>query len=116
MVVNGKSATMLELQAIADICFSVVECYSTQDFLVPKNTIRPIRFDQMFECTGRIRLWIQAGHCMALVDQNSQPLIQNIFDDSEILQANSYSAREEEKNEESDVRDKDSDISGASKR
>jgi len=35
MAVNGKAASQLELQAVADICFSVVECYSTRDFLVP---------------------------------------------------------------------------------
>ena len=29
MAVSGKAASSLELQAIADICFSVVECYST---------------------------------------------------------------------------------------
>jgi len=36
-----------------------------------------------------------AGHCVALVDPQAQPLLQNIFDDSELLQAISASACEE---------------------
>jgi len=43
MAVNGKAAGTLELQAIADICFSVVECYATEDFCVPVHTIYPLR-------------------------------------------------------------------------
>ena len=41
---NNMAASQLELQAIADICFSVVECYSTEDFFVPKRIIVPLRF------------------------------------------------------------------------
>ena len=57
----------------------------------------------MPECRSCIRLWIQDDHCIALVDSRSQPHIRNIFDESEISHAVSYSARE-------DSRDKDSDI------
>jgi len=87
---------MLELQAIADICFSVVECYSEQDFFMPMQIIYPKRYSQMPECKGRIRLWIHTNHCMALVDRDSQHLIQNISDDSDKLQAVSINANDEE--------------------
>ena len=40
---NNMAASQLELQAIADICFSVVECYSTDNFHGPKSTIWPLR-------------------------------------------------------------------------
>ena len=43
MAVKGTAATMLECQVIADICFSVVECYSTDDFYTPKKIIWPLR-------------------------------------------------------------------------
>ena len=79
MAVNGKVASPLLFQAIADICFSVVECYSINDFLVPFDIIYPLRFSTIDDCKGRIRLWIQGSHCMALVDHQSQPLIKNIF-------------------------------------
>ena len=83
MMVNRQLGSMLELQAIADICFSVVECYATRDFYVPVHTILPLRFAEMAECPGRIRLWIQDHHCMAIVDRASEELIQHLFDDSE---------------------------------
>jgi hypothetical protein len=35
MLIGKKPATGLELQAIADICFSVVEIYSTENFYQP---------------------------------------------------------------------------------
>ena len=69
MAMNGIKATSLELQVIADICFSVVECYAIQDFFVPFHTIRPLRFSKESDCPGRIRLWIQADHCVALVNR-----------------------------------------------
>ena len=62
---------------------------------MPVHIILPLRCAQVSKCTGRIRLWIQAGHCMALVDNQSEPLIRNIFDDSEMVQPNS----EEEKDD-----------------
>ena len=43
MMVDGKDASSLELQAIADITFSVVECYSTENFKTPTHTILPLR-------------------------------------------------------------------------
>ena len=43
MIIDRRAATMLELQAIADICFSVVECYSTENFLMPYDVILPLR-------------------------------------------------------------------------
>jgi len=68
MAVNGKAASTLELQAVADICFSVVECYTTSDFLVPTHTMFPFRLSSVSESTSRIRLWIKDAHCMALVN------------------------------------------------
>ena len=86
MAVDGKAAGPIELQAVADICFSVVECYSTNDFLVPTHTLYPHRMISVSECTSRIRLWIQDAHCMVLVNNESQqPLIRNIFDDPQIF-------------------------------
>jgi hypothetical protein len=93
MIVNGNPAGALELQVIADICFSVVECYSTDCFYKPVHTIHPLRTDQIPECKGLIRLWVQGDHCMALVDRSKRHLIQNIADDSDILEAFSYSAQ-----------------------
>jgi len=90
MAVNRKPASSLELQAVADICFSVVECYSSNNFLAPQTTILPYRLSSGSECKSRIRLWIQETHCMVLVSNNDkkpQPLIQNIFYDSQISKA-----------------------------
>jgi hypothetical protein len=42
-LIPGKPASQTELQAAADICFSTVECYSTNDFLIPTHTIYPLR-------------------------------------------------------------------------
>ena len=85
MAVNKKAASSIELQAVADISFSVVECYSTNDFHVPTYTLFPLRLSAVSECTSRIRLWTQDAHCMALVNTESQqPLIKNIFDDPQI--------------------------------
>ena len=72
MAINNRPASELELQVIADICHSVVECYSTNDYLKPTNTIRPLRF---CESTSYIRLWIKDDHCVALVDHQCPPLI-----------------------------------------
>ena len=101
MAMNRTAATELELQVIADICFAVVVCYSTDDFFLPLKTIRPLRFSTMSECKSRINLWVQDGHCMALVNRQSQPLIRNIFDDSDI------SRRQEEPPEERISRSQD---------
>jgi len=95
MTVNGTEGTHLELQAIADICFSVVECYSTSNFLAPVKVIYPLRFGSVPESKSVIRLWVLSGHCIALASPQAQPLMQNIFDDSELLQAISASALEE---------------------
>jgi len=43
MTTDGKPASQLELQAAADICFSVIECYSTTNYLKPVLTIWPLR-------------------------------------------------------------------------
>ena len=95
MAVNGTQGTQRELQAIADICFSVVECYSTSNFLVPVKVIYPLRFGSVPNPTSCIRLWVLDGHCVALARPQAQPLMQNIYDDSELLQAISDSALEE---------------------
>ena len=102
MAINGTEGTELELQVIADICFSVVECYSTSNFFVPKKVIYPLRFATVPESKSCIRLWVMAGHCVALVDPVAQPLMQNIFDDSDLLQAISRSALEEQEVNEDD--------------
>ena len=68
------AASHLELQAIADICFAVVECYSTNDFNTPVTIIYPLR---QFKCTNLIRLWIVNDHCMALFDK---PLVKYLFE------------------------------------
>jgi len=96
MAVNGKEGTHLELQAIADICFSVVECYSTSNFLVPVKVIYPLRFETVPESKNVIRLWVLGGHCVALASPQAQPLMQNIFDDSELLQDISESTLKEQ--------------------
>jgi len=88
MAVHGKAASPLVLQAVADICFSVVECYTSKDFLAPTHTMFPFRLSSVSESTSRIRLWIKDAHCMALVNNGpQQPLIQNIFDDPQIHRA-----------------------------
>ena len=80
MAINGNPASQLELQLIADICFAVVECYSLDNFLVPAYTKMPLRLSTVSRCKNRIRLWIQPGHCMALVDLfNFSPLISNDY-------------------------------------
>jgi hypothetical protein len=68
MAVNGKPASQIELQAVADICLSVVECFSTNDFLVPTHTIFPFRISSISEYAPRIRLWKKETHCLALVN------------------------------------------------
>jgi hypothetical protein len=70
---------------IADICFSVVECYSTSNFFTPVKVIYPLRFETVPEYKRCIRLWVLGDHCVALVDPKARPLMENIFDDSEIL-------------------------------
>ena len=87
---NGEAASQRELQAIADICLSVVECYSTEDFFVPNDITLPLRFSSVPECKSIIRLWVRDNHCVALVESQSMPLIQNVFDESSLLQAVSY--------------------------
>jgi hypothetical protein len=83
MAVHGKHASHIELQAVADICLSIVECYSTSNFLTPTHTIYPFRLSSVSSSTPRILLWTQETHCMALVNKQShQPLIMNIFDDA----------------------------------
>ena len=93
---NGTASTMLELQAIADICFSVVECYSTENFFTPVKVIYPLRFETVPKSKNVIRLWVLGGHCVALASPQAQPMMQNIYDDSELLQAISDSALEEQ--------------------
>jgi len=95
MAVNGTEGTQLELQVIADICFSVVECYSTSNFYAPVKVIYPLRFETVSQSKNVIRLWVLGGHCRALVDPWAKPLMQNLFDDSKLLQAISDSALEE---------------------
>ena len=86
MAVNGTEGTQLELQVIADICFSVVECYSTSNFFVPVKIIYPLRFETVPKYKNVIRLWVLGGHCVALASPQAQPLMQNIYDDSELLE------------------------------
>ena len=90
MAKNGEPGSSLELQVIADICFSVVECYSTANAFVPVHKIWPLR---LLQCKGCIRLWMQDGHCLALVNVQSRPPVRNIFEENEVA----YSLDEEEK-------------------
>jgi len=39
-------------------------------------------------------MWVLPGHCMALVSPEAMPLVQNISDDSHVLQAIENSRRE----------------------
>ena len=98
MAVNRTEAT--SLQIIADICFAVVECYCSRDYFVPIRVFEPLRAGKMSECKRRIRLWIQPGHCLALIDPASKGLIQNIPDESEMPQPVSFSADSVEEEEE----------------
>jgi len=94
MAIDGTPGTELELQAIADICFSVVECYSTSNLFAPLKIVYPLRFATDPESAGCIRLWVLPGHCVALVNSKAEPMMQNIYDDSELLQAISHEAEE----------------------
>ena len=86
MLIPGKPASMKELQAAADIFFSVIEDYSIKDSRKPANIIWPLRCGTVSaEHTNTLRIWTQGTHCLALVDNESQPLIQNIFEDSAVV-------------------------------
>jgi len=58
MALPRTPGTSLELQAIADICFTPVECYSTTDYLVPVKVIYPLRFSPKSTNKRCIRLWV----------------------------------------------------------
>ena len=101
MLIPGKPASSKELQAAADIFFSVIECYSIEDPVEPANIIYPLRLSTVSaETVNTLRIWTHGTHCMALVDkktqplimvlvndESQQPLIKNIFDDPKILRA-----------------------------
>jgi hypothetical protein len=94
MALARTPGTELELQAIADICFSVVECYATKDSFTPAKVIYPLRFSTVAKPTRCIRLWVLPGHCMALVAPNSEPHLHNLWDESHLQQAVLGSVRE----------------------
>ena len=71
MAVDGKAASIRELQVASDIFCSVIECYSIENFLVPQNTIWPLRISKISASTNILRLWVQGAHCMALVSTRS---------------------------------------------
>jgi len=97
MATYRKDATEKELQAAADIFFAVIECYSINDPFEPTNVIWPLRCPKIpVKDTNTLKLWTHGTHCMALVDDKSQPLIQNIFDEPDIGKAISLHEREEE--------------------
>jgi hypothetical protein len=76
-----KPASHRELQAAADIFFAVIECYSIEDYKTPANIIYPLRLSTVSAgSVNTLRIWTQGTHCVALVDPESPPLIQNIFD------------------------------------
>jgi len=87
MTVFGKAASPIALQAVADICFAVVECYSTKDFCTPYKIIFPLRFTTIADCETCIKLWTQDNHCVALVGSRAKPLIPHLFADAGILKA-----------------------------
>ena len=74
---NGTPGNSVEIQAISDIAFAKVECYSTNSILKPIWIFTPLRIGKMNEFTEeklkrRIRLWlIEESHVVALVDENS---------------------------------------------
>ena len=81
MLIPGKVASQKELQAAADIFFAVIECYSIEDPFEPANIIWPLRLASVFtENPNYLRLWTQGTHCIALVENDSPSLIQNIFE------------------------------------
>jgi hypothetical protein len=102
MALARTPGTELELQAIADICFSAVECYTTKGSFTPAKVIYPLRFSTVAKPTRCMRLWVQPGHCMALVAPNAQPHLHNILDESHLLQAVPDRVREEKSHEEAD--------------
>ena len=67
---------------------------------MPMHTILPLRFTS--ECKSCIRLWVGDGHCMALFDEKSQPLVTNIFDQPVMLQDSSSSSSRSEEEEDSE--------------
>jgi len=81
MATYRKPASHKELQAAADIFFAAIECYSIKNPKKPTTIIYPLRCGQIStKQTNRLQLWTQKTHCMALVDDEFQPLIQNIFE------------------------------------
>jgi hypothetical protein len=87
MLTYSKAASQKELQAAADIFFSVIECYTIDDPFEPANIIWPLRSSTgSTKDANLLRLWTHGAHCMALVDiESPQPLVQNIFEDVEIV-------------------------------
>ena len=82
MLIPGKPATPKELQAAADIFFSVIECYFIEDSTTPANITYPLRLATVSaENTNILRLWTYRDQCMPLVELGSRPLIQNIFEE-----------------------------------
>ena len=83
----SKAASPLELQVAADIFLAVIECYSSDDLLVPKYIIWPLRLSPNTDSPSRIRLCIKSSHCIALLDNHSQPLVQNMYENHDIAEA-----------------------------
>ena len=90
MATFSAPASQKELQAAADIFFAVIECYCIEDSSEPANHIWPLRCGTIStKHMNCLRIWTHGAHCLALVDNESRPLIQNIFDEDEIGLASS---------------------------
>ena len=85
MATFSRPASQKELQAAADIFFAVIECYAIEDSTEPANHIWPLRMGTISaRHTNCLRIWTHGAHCLALVENESKPLIANIFEDDEI--------------------------------
>ena len=76
MATYRKDASHKELQAAADIFFAVIECYSIEDSSEPANYIWPLRCGTIStKHMNCLRIWSQGAHCIALFENESQPLV-----------------------------------------
>ena len=74
MAKDGTPGSMLEVQVIADIMFSIIEIYFTADPNAPMDIILPLRMSRLSPlssnlCPRTMRLWFKRdSHCVALID------------------------------------------------
>ena len=75
IVKNCQSVSFIEIQAISDIFYATIECYSTTDYNTPTRVIKPLR-QYSFNPINTIRLWIKddRSHCLGLL-QDKSPIL-----------------------------------------